>query len=163
MHHYYDVHAYRLCHACTKFYDRKHLAMGVGEQQDHKTPDQWWWVRGDRSWKFEPQSAHRGSWDDPSEWWRLPGPHACSEIFSLDTCSIFLIMQIWSLGQWHICMQDSSASMFDRPQDALAAGSGGGEPPVTPLPNVSTLVIKVHACMRGMFYMYMMHACFFLL
>ena len=35
--------------------------------------------------------------------------------------------------------------MFDRPQDALAAGSGGGEPPVTPLPNVSTLVIKVHA------------------
>ena len=102
MHHYYDVHAYRLCHACTKFYDRKHLAMGVGEQQDHKTPDQWWWVRGDRSWKFEPQSAHRGSWDDPSEWWRLPGPHACSEIFSLDTCSIFLIMQIWSLGQWHI-------------------------------------------------------------
>ena len=69
---------------------------------------------------------------------------------------------IFFTAMTYICMQDSSASMFDRPQDALAAGSGGGEPPVTPLPNVSTLVIKVHACMRGMFYMYMMHACFFL-
>lgn len=42
-------------------------------------------------------------------------------------------------------MQDSSASMFERPQDALEAPSTSGETPPTALPTVSTLVIDVHA------------------
>lgn len=43
-------------------------------------------------------------------------------------------------------MQDSTASMFEPPQDALAAPSGSGEPAVAALPPISTLVIDVHAC-----------------